>query len=168
VTISQLLISEFDHEVAGTHKTLERSPEGKFDFKPHEKSPTLGWVASHIANMTQWGSKICTTDSFDLASPDNQKRPPEATTAQQLVETFDKNAAAFRAALEQTTDEQMMQPWTLRMGDKVIFTMPRVAVLRGMVFNHLIHHRAQLAVYLRMNGVPVPALYGPSADENTF
>jgi uncharacterized damage-inducible protein DinB len=104
----------------------------------------------------------------DLAAPEYQERPLQPKTAQEAVAAFDKNAAGFRAVLAQTTDEQMMQPWTLRMGDKVIFTMPRVAVLRGFVLNHLIHHRAQLTVYLRMNGVPVPALYGPSADEGNF
>ena len=161
-------MGEFDHEMAGTRKTLERLPEGKLDFKPHEKSPTMGWMAGHIANMAGWGTMTCKTEFLDLAAPEHQEQPPEPATAQQAVATFDKNVAEFRAALERITDEQMMQPWSLRMGDKVIFTMPRVAVLRGMVFNHLIHHRAQLTVYLRMNGVPVPALYGPSADEDSL
>jgi uncharacterized damage-inducible protein DinB len=168
LTISQSFLGEFDHEMAGTRKTLERLPEGKFDFKPHEKSPTMGWMAAHIAQMTHWGTMTCKQNSVDLAAPEQQERPPQPTTAQQAVEAFDKNAAEFRAALAQTTDEQMMQPWTLKMGDKTIFTMPRAAVLRGFVLNHLIHHRAQLTVYLRMNGVPVPALYGPSADESNF
>jgi len=168
LTISDSLLGEFDHEMAGTRKTLERLPEGKFDFKPHEKSPSMGWMAGHIAQMTTWGTMTCKTDSVDLAAPENQARGPVPTTAQQAVAAFDKNAAEFRAALAQTTDEQMLQPWTLSMGDKVIFTMPRVAVLRSFVFNHIIHHRAQLTVYLRMNGVSVPALYGPSADEDTF
>ena len=168
MTTSQSLLGEFDHEMAGTRKTLERLPDGKFDFKPHEKSPTMGWMAAHIAQMTHWGTMTCTTDSVDLAAPEYQERPLQPKTAQEAVAAFDKNAAGFRAVLAQTTDEQMMQPWTLRMGDKVIFTMPRVAVLRGFVLNHLIHPRAQLTVYLRMNGVPVPALYGPSADEGNF
>jgi uncharacterized damage-inducible protein DinB len=154
--------------MAGTRKTLERLPEGKFDFKPHEKSPTMGWMAGHIAQMTQWGTMTCKTESVDLAAPENQERPPQPKTAQEAVAAFDKNVAEFRAALEQTTDEKMMEPWTLKMGDKIIFSMPRAAVLRGFVFSHLIHHRAQLTVYLRMNGVPVPALYGPSADESNF
>jgi uncharacterized damage-inducible protein DinB len=168
LTISQSLLGEFDHEIVGTRKTLERLPEGKFDFKPHEKSPTMGWLAGHVAHMTQWGTMTCTTESVDLAAPEYRERPPQPKTAQEAVAAFDKTSAEFRAALEHTTDEQMMQPWTLKKGDQVLFTMPRVAVLRGMVFNHLIHHRAQLTVYLRMNGVPVPALYGPSADENNF
>jgi uncharacterized damage-inducible protein DinB len=168
LSISQSLLGEFDQEMAGTRKTLERLPEGKFDFKPHEKSPTMGWIAAHIAQMTHWGTATCKEGSVDLAAPEHQERPPQLTTAQEAVAVFDRNAAEFRAALEQTTDEQMMQPWSLRMGEKVIFTMPRVAVLRGMVLNHIIHHRAQLTVYLRMNGVPVPALYGPSADESNF
>jgi uncharacterized damage-inducible protein DinB len=168
LTISQSFLGEFDHEMAGTRKTLERLPEGKFDFKPHEKSPTMGWMAAHLAQMTHWGTLICKESSVDLAAPEHQERPPQPTTAQEAVAAFDKNAAEFRAALEQTTDEQMMQPWSLKMGEQTFFTMPRVAALRGFVFNHIIHHRAQLTVYLRMNGVPVPALYGPSADESNF
>lgn len=168
MSISQSLTAELDQEFAGTRKTLERAPDGKFAFKPHEKSPTLGWLASHVARLAEWGTMTCTTDFLDLGAPEHQKRAPELTSAQELVEAFDKNAAAFRAALAETTDERLMQPWTLRMGEKVIFTLPRIAVLRGMVLNHLIHHRAQLTVYLRMNDVPVPALYGPSADEGGF
>ena len=168
MTISQSLLGEFDQEMAGTRKTLERMPAGKFDFKPHEKSPTMGWMAAHIANMANWGTMTCKEDSVDLAAPEAQERRPEPTTAEEAVAAFDKNAAEFRAVLAQTTDERMMQPWSLKMGDKTIFTQPRVAVLRGFVFNHIIHHRAQLTVYLRMNGVPVPALYGPSADESNF
>lgn len=168
MSISQSLTGELDQESAGTRKTLERVPDGKFAFKPHEKSFTLGGLASHVAGIAEWGTMICKTDFLDLAAPEHQQRAPELTTAQELVEAFDKNAAAFRAALAETSDEQLMQPWTLRMGEKVILTLPRVAVLRGMVFNHLIHHRAQLTVYLRMNDVPVPALYGPSADERGF
>jgi uncharacterized damage-inducible protein DinB len=168
LSISQSLAGELDQESAGTRKTLERVPDGKFAFKPHEKSLTLGGLASHVAGIAEWGAMICKTDFLDLAAPEHQNQAPELTTAQELVKAFDKNAAAFRAALAETSDEQLMQPWTLRMGEKVILTLPRVAVLRGMVLNHLIHHRAQLTVYLRMNDVPVPALYGPSADEGGF
>jgi uncharacterized damage-inducible protein DinB len=168
MSISQALLAEFEQESAGTRKTLERLPEGKFDFKPHEKSPTLAWLAGHVANLPHWGVMACTTDELDLASPEHQERPPQPATAQEAVAAFDKHAAALRAALPAVGDERMMQPWTLRMGDKVFFTLPRVAVLRSVVFNHLIHHRAQLTVYLRMTGAPVPALYGPSADEGNF
>jgi uncharacterized damage-inducible protein DinB len=168
MTISQMLLGELDHETAGTRKTLERLPAGKFDFRPHPKSPTLGWLAGHIAGLAHWGTMTCTTPSVDLAAPENQARPAEPTTAEEALERFDQQMAKFRAALEKVTDEQMMEPWTLKMGDRVFFTMPRMAVLRGTVLNHAIHHRAQLTVYLRMNGVPVPALYGPSADENNF
>lgn len=168
MTISQSLLGEFDQEMAGTRKTLERLPDGKFDFKPHAKSPTLGWMANHIAQMTRWGAMTCKSDCVDLAAPENQERLAEFKSAHEAVAAFDKNTAEFRSALEQTTDEQMMVSRSLKMGDKTFFTMPRIAVLRGMVLNHLIHHRAQLTVYLRMNGVPVPALYGPSADESGF
>ena len=165
MTISQSLLGELDHEAAGTRKTLERLPEGKFDFRPHPKSPTLGWMAGHLVQLTYWGVMTCKRSGVDLAGQEAQERPPEPASAEEALATFDKHLAGFRAALESTTDAQMMEPWTLRMGEQVIFTMPRVAVLRSMVFNHIVHHRAQLTVYLRMNGVPVPALYGPSADE---
>ncbi len=125
-------------------------------------------MANHIAQMTRWGAMTCKSDCVDLAAPENQERLAEFKSAHEAVAAFDKNTAEFRSALEQTTDEQMMVSRSLKMGDKTFFTMPRIAVLRGMVLNHLIHHRAQLTVYLRMNGVPVPALYGPSADESGF
>ena len=168
MTISQSLLGELDHESAGTRKTLERLPADKFDFRPHPKSPTMGWLAGHIAGLAHWGAMTCTTQSLDLAAPEHQRRPAEPTTAQEALDRFNQETAKFRAALEQVTDAQMMEPWTLKLGDRIFFTMPRAAVLRGMVFNHAVHHRAQLTVYLRMNGVPVPALYGPSADENNF
>lgn len=168
MTISQMLLGELEYEAAGTRKALERLPAGKFDFRPHPKSGTLGWLAGHIANLWHWGTMTCTKDGIDLAAPEYQERPPQPTTAQEAVEMFDRQLAELRAALEKVTDEQMMETWTLKMGDRTFFSMPRMAVLRGTVFNHAIHHRAQLTVYLRMNDVPVPALYGPSADEGSF
>jgi len=168
VSISQAFLAEFDVEAAGTRKVLERLPEDRFDFKPHEKSPTLGWLATHLAQLPEWGPLLCAADALDLARPEYQQHREPLKTVRELVAAFDKSSAALRAALERTTDEQMAQPWSLKMGDKTFFTQPRVSVLRGMVFNHAVHHRAQLTVYLRMNGVPVPALYGPSADESPF
>lgn len=157
------MLPEFDHEMANTRKTLERIPENKLEFKPDPKSMSLGRLAGHIAEMPGWGSLTMQTDSLDIVP--GQFTPLTATSRQQLLAEFDKNIASARAALEAATDEALMQPWTLSMAGNAMFTMPRIAVIRTMVLSHVIHHRAQLTVYYRMNGVPVPALYGPSADE---
>ena len=166
MSISQSLLPEFDQETASTRKTLERVPADRLDYKPHEKSMTMGRLAQHIAEMTGWGSTTLTSDSFDIA-PAGQPpyQPPPIVSVQKLLDDFDKGTADLRAALAAASDETMMKPWSLLAGGKPIFTMPRIAVLRSMIFNHLIHHRAQLGVYLRLNNVPVPSIYGPSADE---
>jgi uncharacterized damage-inducible protein DinB len=166
MSIAQSLIPELDQEMAGTRKTLERIPEDKFDWRPHPKSFTMIQLATHIANMVGWGTTTLKEDSFDYAPPGAepyQEKPAESRAA--LLATFDKGLAEFREALAVASDEAMMKDWSLLGGGKVVFSMPRIACLRGMIFNHLVHHRAQLGVYLRMNDVPVPALYGPSADE---
>lgn len=169
MSIAQSMLPEFDQEMAGTRKTLERLPADKFDFRPHEKSFSMIGLATHIANMLGWGATTIKEASFDVApvgAPPYKEEP--AKSVAELLEKFDKGAAEFRAALAEASDEQMMQNWSLLAGGNALFTMPRVAVLRGMIMNHIIHHRAQLTVYLRMNDVPVPPLYGPSADENVF
>ena len=164
--IRDALLPEFDQEIANTRKTLERCPEDKFGWKPHPKSFSMGSLATHIANMTGWTVDVIEKDSFDVAPPGAPPYKEEpASTRQELLEKFDKNAAAARAALAKVTDEQMGASWSLLAGGHTIFSMPRMACLRSMVMNHCIHHRAQLTVYLRLNDVPVPALYGPSADE---
>lgn len=166
MSISQTLLPEFDQETANTRKTLERVPGDKLGFKPHDKSMTMGRLAQHIAEMAGWGCTTLTSDSFDIApvgQPPYQPQPIESV--QQLISTFDKGSADLRAALAAASDESLMQPWSLLSGGKPIFTMPRIAVLRGMIMNHTVHHRAQLGVYLRLNDVPVPSIYGPSADE---
>jgi len=163
VAINDAFLSEFDHEMANTRKTLERVPEDKFGWKPHEKSGTMIWLAGHIANMPSWPILMFQTDSFDIEG--NVERPAEPKSRKELLDTFDKNVVAGRAALADATDAQMMQPWSLKAGPQTIFTLPRVGVIRGMVMNHLVHHRGQLTVYLRLNDVPLPALYGPSGDE---
>lgn len=166
MSIAQSLLPEFDQEMAGTRKTLERVPEDNLDWRPHEKSMTLAGLATHIANMVNWATITLTQDSFDV-QPEGSEPYREApiNSRAELLEKFDNGLATARAALAATSDEAMMKDWSLLGGGKVLFTMPRVACLRGMIFNHIIHHRAQLCVYLRMNDVPVPALYGPSADE---
>jgi uncharacterized damage-inducible protein DinB len=163
MSIAQSLIPEFDYEMANTRKTLERVPEDKLEFRPDPKSMPLGRLAGHIAEMVNWGAVTLQTDSLDLG--DGSFQPFSPTKRDQLLAEFDKNVAAARSELEKATDAQMMQNWSLIFGGKPMLSMPRVAVVRTMVLNHIIHHRAQLTVYYRMNGVPVPALYGPSADE---
>ena len=161
-----MLLPEFDREVANTRKTLERVPEEKFGWKPHEKSMTLGRLAGHLADMGSWATTTINSDSFDVAPPGAPPyEPPKMNTLQDVLARFDKNAAEARKAIAGASDENLGKPWSLLNGGKPIFTMPRIAVLRSMVMNHLIHHRAQLGVYLRLNNVPVPGMYGPSADE---
>jgi uncharacterized damage-inducible protein DinB len=164
--ISQALLPEFDHEMSNTRKTLERIPENDFTWKPHPKSMPLGRLAGHVAEMPGWAVPTIAQDSLDIAPPSSP--PPQGTVAQSrqhVLALFDRNVADARAAIAGATDEQLMKPWSLLVGGRTIFTMPKIAVLRSMIMNHTIHHRAQLCVYLRLNNIPVPALYGPSADE---
>lgn len=166
MSIAASLLPEFDMEMANTRKTLERVPADKFDFAPHEKSMPMISLATHIANMTGWGTITLTQDEFDMQPPGSAPyREEPAKSVEELLAKFDANREAFRAALAAISDEAMMKNWSLLSGGHVIFTQPRIGVLRGMILNHLVHHRAQLSVYLRINNVPVPALYGPSADE---
>lgn len=160
--ISQSLLPEFDHEMAGTRKTLERVPEDKFGWKPHEKSMLLGRLAQHLSEIPGWAKPTLEQDSLDFSG---EYQPPPVGTRAQLLEAFDKNVAQARALIAAASDERLAQPWSLSSNGKTMFTLPRVAVLRGFIMNHMIHHRAQLGVYLRLNDVPVPSLYGPSADE---
>jgi len=165
--ISEALLPEFDHEMANTRKTLERCPAEKFAFQPHAKSFTMGSLATHIANMAGWATDALDKESFDVApvgAPPYKDEP--AKTTQELLERFDKGVAQARAALAESSDEHLLKPWSLLAGGQNIFTMPRVAVLRSMILSHIIHHRGQLTVYLRLHDIPVPALYGPSADES--
>jgi uncharacterized damage-inducible protein DinB len=166
MSIAQSLLPELDQEMAGTRKTLERIPEDRFEWRPHPKSFTMIALATHIANMIGWGGVVIKEDSFDVAPPGAEayrEEPAESVAA--LLAMFDRNYAEFREALAGTSDEELMKDWSLLGGGNVIFTKTRIACLRGDVLNHLVHHRAQLTVYLRLNDVPVPALYGPSADE---
>jgi uncharacterized damage-inducible protein DinB len=167
MSLAQSLLPEFDQEMAGTRKTLERIPEDKFEWRPHPKSYTMITLGSHIANMMTWGITTLKEDSFDVAPKDGEQyREEPVKSVKELLEKFDRGVAEFRSVLAGISDADMMKAWSLLQGGNTVFSMPRVACLRGMVFNHLVHHRAQLSVYLRMNDVPVPALYGPSADEN--
>jgi uncharacterized damage-inducible protein DinB len=160
------LLPEFDMEMAKTRTTIERVPEDRYGFKPHEKSWTAAQLLTHLATMIGWGTTTLQSESFDV-SPDGKPYtpPPVVTSRAETLATFDKNVAAFREALAAADNEALMKPWSLLNNGRSMFTMPRTAVLRGMIFNHIIHHRGQLTVYLRLTGAPVPALYGPSADE---
>lgn len=163
MSIGQSMLSEFDYEMANSRKTLERVPVNKLEWKPDPKSMALGQLAGHIVEMAGWGSAVLTTPSMDMNPGDHKPYTP--TSQQELLSEFDKNVAALRSTLASTSDQDMMHEWALRIGGQPLFSMPRVAVMRSMIMNHIIHHRAQLTVYYRLNGVPVPALYGPSADE---
>jgi uncharacterized damage-inducible protein DinB len=160
------LLSEFDHEMISTRQTLERVPEGKGDWAPHEKSMKMGRLAGHLAELSGWAATIISQDSLDFRPPGAPPMTPMVMTSRaQILEVFDKKAAEARAQLAGVSDETLMKNWTLLGGGQPIMTMPRIVFLRGFVMNHIIHHRAQLGVYLRMNNVPVPSVYGPSADE---
>jgi uncharacterized damage-inducible protein DinB len=167
--LSESLLPEFDHEMANTRKTLERVPDDKSDWKPHEKSMAMGGLATHLGNIPTWANHTIDQDSLDLA-PEGKPLPPVelAKSQAELLATFDANVAKARAAIAGASDQELFKPWTLLSNGNEILTLPKVAVLRSFVMNHLIHHRAQLGVYLRLNDIPVPSIYGPSADENPF
>jgi uncharacterized damage-inducible protein DinB len=169
LALNEALLSEFDYEANRTRKTLERVQEEKFDWKPHEKSMTLGRLSQHLAELPGWMVLILEHDSFDMAPPGAP--PPKRArlnSRTELLDLFDKSVATARAAIAATTDDCLLKPWSLLSGGTTILTMPRIAVLRRFVVNHTVHHRGQLCVYLRLNNLPVPALYGPSADEKSM
>ena len=163
---AQSLLPEFDQEMANTRKVLERIPDDKLDWKPHPKSNTIGWNATHVADIPNWLALALTTPSLDIAPPDGPKYEfPALTSRKEILDLFDRNVAAARQAITAAKDEDLGQPWTLLQAGQVFFTMPCADMVRGFGINHLIHHRAHLCVYLRLNDVPVPGMYGPSGDE---
>jgi uncharacterized damage-inducible protein DinB len=167
MTIGQSMLPEFDQEMQNTRKTLERVPDDKWSWKPHEKSGTVGWLAGHVGTVPEWITMTINTKELDYAPVGGPAfEPPKISNRKELLAAFDKGSAEARAALASVSDQEMMKDWKLLAGGEAIFTMPRIACIRGMCLNHLIHHRAQLGVYFRLLGVPVPGLYGPSADEN--
>ena len=155
------IIAEFHQEMATTRKMLERVPGEHLSWKPHEKSRSLGEIAQHVANLP--GVFIVPLDgnAFDK----NQHKTSEIRTAAAILDTFDRNVAGARETLKGLSDEWLLSQWSYKYGEKVIFSMPRLAVLRAMGINHIIHHRGQLSVYLRLLNVPLPPVYGPTADE---
>jgi uncharacterized damage-inducible protein DinB len=169
MSISQSLLPEWDHEMANTRKVLERIPGDKLGWKAHPKSNSIGWVGMHLAQLPGWAAMTLGQDVLDIAPVGQEPyRTPQAESVGALLAEFDKSQPTGRAAIAAAKDEEFFKPWTLLAGGKTIFTMPKITVVRSMVMNHSIHHRAILCVYLRLNDVPVPGLYGPSADEGGF
>jgi len=166
MAMRDFLLPEFDQEMASTRKTLERVPDDKLSWTPHDKSFTMQALASHLANIPSWMGITLNEESLDVAPKEGDGfKTPQAESTKHLLEMFDKDVVEARKVLEETSDEQLLLPWTLLAGGKEVFTMPRAGVLRLFIFSHNIHHRAQLGVYLRLNDISVPAIYGPSADE---
>lgn len=161
--LASAFLAEMDNEAKVARECLARVPADKFDWKPHEKSMTFGRLAVHVAEMFGWTKETLTQDVLDFATADFT--PFEPSTNEQLLAFFDDHVAKAKAILAETPDETFFTDWTMRNGEQVYFTMPKVAVMRSFVMNHIIHHRGQLSVYLRLNDIPVPSIYGPSADE---
>ena len=164
MSLSQTFLAELQHEASNTKKILERVPTDHFDWKPHEKSFSLGRLAAHVTELPSWIDYTVNADELDFATMNYT--PPKVTSSSELMQSFEDHIAKAKAVLQQDiTDEDLLKNWTLRSGDKVFMTMPKVTVLRSIVFNHIVHHRAQLGVYLRLLDIPVPGIYGPTADE---
>jgi uncharacterized damage-inducible protein DinB len=167
MTITELLLPEFDQEMEGTRKVLERIPNDKLDWKATPKSNTIGWVGSHLAEIPSWVEGTLTGDAWDIHPPGSEPyRTTICTSKEQMLAEFDKNVPAARAAIEKTSDEEFFKSWSLLTQGQPLFTMPRYTVIRSFVLNHIIHHRAFLLSYLRQVGVPIPGMYGPSGDES--
>lgn len=160
------LIGELKHESTNTRKMLERVPNDKLDWQPHEKSMKLERLATHIAELPIWFERIINSNEFDFATAVFNREPKEST--EDIVKLFDERLANAVKALESASDENLNDPWTFRRGELIVFQLPKKVALRSMGFNHIYHHRGQLSVYLRLLDIPVPGMYGPSADEKLF
>jgi uncharacterized damage-inducible protein DinB len=162
MALKDALLADFDHEMGTTRRLLERLPDDRLSWKPHAKSMSLGGLAAHLCSIPQWGATILNEPFFDLqTSPPNRE---EGTSRAAILAAFDDTVRKTRAAMDKT-DAQLQSLWTLRRGDQEMFTLPRIAAVRSFFLHHIIHHRGQLSVYLRLNDIPVPSIYGPSADE---
>jgi uncharacterized damage-inducible protein DinB len=162
--LTDLFLAELEEEAAVTRRILERVPDGRYDWKPHEKSMTLGYLAELVARMPAWPVFMIKQDELDITT----HKPEPLRTSRELVQALDEGVAEAREALANTNDEHLMKPWRLLVAGRVVSEQPRYLALRHSVFNHLAHHRGQLTVYLRLNDALVPSIYGPSADEKTF
>jgi uncharacterized damage-inducible protein DinB len=166
MTISERLLPEFEHEMANTRRILEHIPEDNLTWRPHEKSMPLGRLAGHAAELASWAKHTLESDSHDITPDANGKYESHSMTSrEETLEKFDQWVAEAKAALAATPDEAYGRTWKLTSQGKTFLEMPKGAVLRSVVINHMIHHRGQLTVYLRLLGQKVPGLYGPSADE---
>lgn len=167
MSYAEQILPEFDEEMANTRKVLERIPEDKLDWKAHPKSNTIGWNANHLAEIPAWVEGTLTQLSWDFAPVGGERyQSPALKSRKDILELFDRNVASARKAIAAVKDEgELGKMWSLLEGGKPIITMPRSAVIRSFVISHTIHHRAMLCVYLRLNNIPVPGLYGPSGDE---
>lgn len=165
MNMNQAFLQELENEMANTRKTLERVPDN-MDWTPHPKSMTMGKLAQHLAEIPDWVTKTIAADSYDLSPVGAPPYKPEPVkSGKEALAMFDKNLAEAKAALASTNDADLMKPWSLKMAGNTLMTMPRAVVIRNFVLNHNVHHRAQMGVYLRLNDIPVPSIYGPSADE---
>lgn len=159
-------LAEFDHEAATTRRLLERVPADQLGWKPHEKSMTLGQLANHLSQMPGWMEVIGGQDELDFSQSGPQPEPGE--TPEAILENFDRSVETFKRIAPSVSDEAMGQSWKLRDGEKIFVDLPRAAAIRTFILNHVVHHRGQLSVYLRLLDVPLPSIYGPSADDNVF
>jgi uncharacterized damage-inducible protein DinB len=165
MSLAELLLLEFDEEMASTRKLLACIPDGKTQWQPHEKSMTLGRLATHVAQLAGRPVEVLTKDEWDGRPPGVPFKPLVLETTATILELFDQNVNAARKALAEMSDRDFEKPWTFKRGGEVIFTQSKVRALRSNAMSHLIHHRAQLGVFLRLNGVAIPGMYGPSADD---
>lgn len=166
MTIAESILPEFEIEMAGTRKALERIPDDKLDWKAHPKSNTIGWVGAHLAEIPGYVKGTLTQDAWDINPVGGEPyQTPKHNSRQEILDEFDANVTAAIQQIQQTPDEEFGKPWSLLSGGTPLITMPKLGVIRTWVLNHTIHHRAYLCSYLRLNDIPVPGLYGPSGDE---
>ena len=161
--LKHAMINEIKHEGAQTKKLLERTPFEQFTWKPHERSMQLGKLAVHIAEIPKWSSRILTSSEFDFTKANY--KVAEVNSTAELVQLSENNIQQAIEDFNSLTEEDLLTPWTFRRGEHIMFTMPRAAAIRTLAMNHLLHHRGQLSVYLRLLNIPIPGMYGPSADE---
>jgi uncharacterized damage-inducible protein DinB len=165
MAIKDALVPEYDHEMGTTRRVLNLVPEGELDWKPHEKLMSMGQLAAHIANIPFWCVMTLDRTMLDLDTIGTEARLGRSESRAAFLKHFDTHTAAARAGLVNCTDGELLVPWTLKKGGHEIFTLPRITAIRGFMMNHLIHHRGQLTVYLRLKNIPLPPIYGPTADE---
>lgn len=165
MTIKDALLPEYDHEMGTARRLLERIPDGELGWKPHQKSMSMGELAMHLAQIPGWAGAILKAPEFDMGQGGEDYAPKAPASCADLLQKFDKSVADARATIADTSDAEFMATWALKNRGQEVFSAPRVVATRSFIFNHSIHHRGQLSVYLRLKNIPVPSIYGPSADE---